>query len=77
MNRSNEVICKGRAFTARPFVLSALTALIVLCLVPSAHALSTPVLTATNPVSPGASLTPRIKGVVEESGTKVIAFGTG
>lgn len=68
---------KGRAVAARPFLLFALIALSGFGFATSAHALSTPVLTTTNPVSPGASLTPRIKGVVEESDTKVITFGSG
>lgn len=68
---------KGRAILARPLLLCAFLVLPALGFASSAQALSTPVLTTTNPISPGASLTPRIKGVVEESDTKVITFGSG
>lgn len=43
----------------------AVTVMLMLGSVSSAHAISTPALTGTDPVSPGASVTPRVKGVVD------------
>jgi hypothetical protein len=40
-----------------------------------AQAIPRPLLEETNPASPGASLTPRVKGQLEEGETKVIRFG--
>ncbi len=67
---------EGRAGMARPS-LCVLAVAIVACLAlaGSAHAaLLAPVLASTNPVSPGASLTPRIQGEIPEEGggTKVV-----
>lgn len=63
---------------ARPLsCVFALAILLLLLIAPAARAdLLTPMLISTNPVSPGASTTPRIKGAIEESDTKVITFGT-
>lgn len=71
------VTAKGRAIAARPLLLLAFTVLFVIAVVPAAQALPTPLLLETNPISPGASLTPRIVGTAEEGGTKVITFGSG
>jgi hypothetical protein len=68
---------KGRAIAARPLLLLAFTVLFVVVVAPTAQALPTPFLIATNPASPGASLTPRIMGTAEEGGTKVVTFGLG
>lgn len=70
------ISAKGRAIAARPFVLLALTGLFVLALASSAQAaLPVPTLTGTNPASPNSSTTPRVKGKIEESETKVVTFG--
>ena len=67
---------EGWTVSVRPSLCVGLSLFILLALAPSAGAaLSTPVLTATNPVSPGASLSPLIKGRAEESETKVVTFG--
>lgn len=42
-----------------------------------AQAIPRPLLEETNPASPGASLTPRVKGQLEEGETKAIHFGFG
>jgi len=69
------IYTKGRAIAARPLVLVSLVAMVMLAVPAAAQAIPAPTLTGTNPASPGASLTPRIKGVVEESETKVVTFG--
>jgi len=75
--RSN-IASRGRAKLARPSLLLLATLVMFLGLVPVARAtLSPPILTETNPASPGASLTPRIKGRLDEVETKVIHFGSG
>ncbi|HET6997397.1 MAG TPA: hypothetical protein VFI03_02320 [Solirubrobacterales bacterium] len=52
--------------------------LLLLATASAAHAaLAVPILTDTNPVSPGASLTPRIMGEFEGSETKAVPFGIG
>lgn len=59
-----------------PYVWVCLCSVLLLAIAPAARAdLRVPTLTTTNPVSPGASSTPRIKGVVEEAETKVVTFG--
>lgn len=67
---------KGRTRVARPLRLFGAASFIALLLPAAAAALPAPTLTATNPLSPGASLTPRVKGTVEEGETKVITFGS-
>jgi hypothetical protein len=50
--------------------------LLFLAIAPAARAaLPAPILTATNPASPGAALSPRIQGQVEEVQTKVVDLG--
>lgn len=68
---------EGAGLAARPFVLLLfVVALFVIGFTAEARAaLPTPTLSSTNPISPGASLTPRVKGTVEEGETKVITFG--
>lgn len=62
---------------ARPSLCLALAILIVLVGASAARAaLPAPILTGTDPASPGASTTPRIQGQTEEVATKVIRFGT-
>jgi hypothetical protein len=69
---------KGRASAARPFVSFLFVALVVLVAVPAfAQAIPRPLLEETNPASPGASLTPRVKGQLEEGETKAIHFAFG
>ena len=76
MIRSSHLVSKGRAIAARPLLLLGLVAFGVLAFPGLATAaLPTPSLTGINPVSPGASLTPRVKGTVEEGETKVITSG--
>jgi hypothetical protein len=76
MASPGESTAKGRAVTARPFLLSALVAVLVLAVPPVAQAtLLPPLLTESNPTSPGASTTPRIKGQVEEEVIKAVPFG--
>jgi len=62
---------------ARPSLcLVLLSAALLLVGAPTASAaLLTPTLTKSNPVSPGASSTPVIEGVIVEAETKVITFG--
>jgi hypothetical protein len=76
MASPGESTAKGRAVTARPFVLFGV-AVALLLIVPSlAQAtLLPPLLTESNPTSPGALTTPRIKGQVEEEVIKAVPFG--
>lgn len=68
---------KGRAIAARPLLCLVLlsTALVLVGASTASAALLTPTLTKTNPVSPSASSTPLVKGVIEEAETKVVTFG--
>jgi hypothetical protein len=77
VSKPRNIASKGRAIAARPVLLLGVAALLLLGAPALAQALPTPTLTGTNPVSPGASLTPRLKGFVEESDTKVVTFGAG
>jgi hypothetical protein len=68
---------KGRAITARPLaVLLAVGALCFFAMTTAALAIPAPTLTSTNPLSPGSSLTPMVRGNVEEAETKAVTFGT-
>ncbi|HSS32875.1 MAG TPA: hypothetical protein VLL27_06295 [Solirubrobacterales bacterium] len=72
----SESTAKGRAVTARPFVLLGFVIAIVLAVPSLAQAtLLPPLLTESNPVSPGALTAPRIKGQVEEEVIKAAPFG--
>jgi hypothetical protein len=76
MASPSESTAKGRAVTARPFLLLSLVVILVLAAPSLAQAtLLPPLLTESNPASPGASTTPRIKGQVEEEVTKAVPFG--
>jgi hypothetical protein len=68
---------KGRAVTARPLVCIVILALLLVAASAAVAqaALPAPILTNTNPVSPGASLMPRIQGVIGGSETKAVSFG--
>ncbi len=67
---------KGRAIAARPLmVLLAVGALSGFWSASAEGAVPAPTLTATNPLSPGSSLTPKVIGNVEEAETKVVTFG--
>ena len=62
--------------TARPFVLFGLVLVLVLAAPSLAQAtLLPPLLTESNPASPGASTAPRLKGQVEEEVIKAVPFG--
>jgi hypothetical protein len=68
---------KGRAIAARPLVvLLAVGALCFFAMTVAAQAIPAPTLTSTNPLSPGSSLTPMVRGNVEEAETKAVTFGT-
>ena len=74
MNRSSHQH-QGRAIAARPLLcLGAVLAVLSFAPAAALAELTPPVLTATNPPSPGASLTPRIGGVVEDSETKAVTL---
>ncbi len=78
MARQRFIATKGRAITARPLVCFVGLAVLLFASAPAADAaLFVPTLTGTNPVSPGESLTPHVKGLVEESETKVVTLGGG
>jgi len=62
---------------ARPLLCAGLSVLLLLATASSARALAPPILTGTNPASPGASLSPRVQGLVEESETKAAGPGIG
>jgi hypothetical protein len=77
MTSPSESIAKGRASTARPFLLLGLVAFLVLAAPGLARAtLLPPLLTESNPASPGASTTPHLKGQVEEEVIKAVSFGS-
>ncbi len=76
MASPGESTAKGRAVTARPFVLFGLVVVLVLAVPSPAQAtLLPPLLTESTPASPGASTTPRLKGQVEEEVIKAVPFG--
>lgn len=76
MASPGESTTKGRAVTARPFVLFGIVVALLLAAPSLAQAmLLPPLLTESNPTSPGASTTPRIKGQVEEEVIKGVPFG--
>jgi hypothetical protein len=76
MSKPSDITRKERTRVARSFPFLVLAAASVALLAPAAAqaSLSELVLTESNPASPGASLTPRIKGRVNEGETKVIRF---
>jgi hypothetical protein len=76
MASPGESTAKGRAVTARPFVLLGVAVTLLLAVPSLAQATPLPpLLTESNPASPGASTSPRIKGQVEEEVTKAVPFG--
>ncbi len=76
MASPSESTARGRAVTARPLVLFGLVVVLVLAVPSLAQAtLLPPLLTESNPASPGASTTPRIKGQVEEEVIKALPLG--
>jgi len=81
MNQPSVMTSEGWAHVARPSlclpVLAVTLALAVLA-APTAHAAPPkPVLTGTNPASPGASLRPRVRGLAGEIITSVVHYGWG
>lgn len=77
MSSPSESTGKGRAVTARPLLVLGLASAFLLAAPALAQAtLLPPLLTESNPASPGASAMPRIRGQVEEEITKAVPFGT-
>lgn len=76
MNRPGTNAAEGRASTVRPslrlFLAVALSLALIVAMAPAAQAALTPALTGTNPASPGASLTPRIRGDADGVITSVV-----
>ncbi|HEX5609934.1 MAG TPA: hypothetical protein VFX45_07570 [Solirubrobacterales bacterium] len=78
MNQPSASAAEGRANLARPSLcLVLLTIVVLLASASPAAALMTPILTETNPASPGATTTPRVKGIIEVIDTKVMTLGVG
>ena len=78
MSDSGASTAKRRATTARlfPCLGAGLAAFAVWSSTAfGAEALPAPILTGTNPASPGATLSPRIQGQAEGVQTRVIHFG--
>ncbi|HEX5928217.1 MAG TPA: hypothetical protein VFY48_02390 [Solirubrobacterales bacterium] len=79
MNEPSVKISEGRARWARPSLCVSVLALALALTVlvsPAAQAVPPkPVLTGTNPASPGISLRPRVKGLADEVITSVVRFG--
>jgi hypothetical protein len=77
MSNRSEIARKGRARGARPFCFVAIVSALVALAAPAAAQATLPelILDESNPASPGASLSPRIKGRVNEGETKVVHFG--
>ena len=77
MNKRSEIARKGRAIAARPFFLVTVACALTVLVAPAAAqaSLQELVLNESNPASPGASLTPRIKGRVNEGETKKVSPG--
>ena len=74
--RKDVSTAKGRAELARPSLCVLIVALVMLSIASAAQAAPpVPVLTGTSPISPGASVTPRILGQISGGETKVVHFG--